>query len=110
MTTKVTRSTKTAGRVRRAGREYVVLPRSEYHRRRHYKGTQYVVDALDFVNWSIGKDLRRLRRKAGLTQAEAAARAKIRVETLSRLENGHGNPTVATVRKILRALGVPEDS
>jgi DNA-binding phage protein len=34
-----------------------------------------------------------------------AARAKIRVETLSRLENGHGNPTLATVRSILRALG-----
>jgi len=33
-----------------------------------------------------------------------AARANIRVETLSRLENGHSNPTAKTVRAILRAL------
>jgi len=30
----------------------------------------------------------------------------MRPETLSRLENGHGNPTVRTVRRVLKALGV----
>jgi transcriptional regulator with XRE-family HTH domain len=40
-----------------------------------------------------------------LTQAEVAVRAGIRLETISRLENGHGNPTMATVRRILKALG-----
>jgi transcriptional regulator with XRE-family HTH domain len=39
-----------------------------------------------------------------MTQAETAARAGIRLETLSRLENGRANPTVATLRAILRAL------
>jgi DNA-binding XRE family transcriptional regulator len=104
-----TRTLRPARRLRHATRpqsKYVVLPRSEYPRLRHYpKHAGYIVDALDFSAWSIGRDLRRQRRKAKLTQAEVAARAKIRVETLSRLENGHGNPTLKTVRKILSALG-----
>jgi DNA-binding XRE family transcriptional regulator len=104
-----TRTARPVQRVRRATRpqrKYVVLPRSEYPRLRHYaRHAGYVVDALDFSAWSIGRDLRQLRRKANLTQAEVAARAKIRVETLSRLENGRGNPTLKTVQKILRAMG-----
>ena len=39
-----------------------------------------------------------------MTQAQVARRAGIRVETLSRLENGRGNPTLATVRMVLRAV------
>ena len=49
------------------------------------------------------------RRRAGLTQAELARRAKIRVETLNRLEKGRHNPDEATYNKIeaaLRAQGV----
>ena len=40
-------------------------------------------------------------------QADVAAKAGIRVETLSRIESGKGNPTVATVKAILKALGEP---
>lgn len=65
---------------------------------------QWYVDAVAYATVSIAKGLRRLRRQAGLTQAEVARRAGIRAETLSRLENGRGNPTVATVRKIVRAI------
>ncbi len=109
MTIKTVRTRKTAERVRVGGRDYVLLPASEYPRVRG-TGRKVVFDALELVSWSIGRDLRRLRRKAGLSQAEVAARAKIRVETLSRLENGHGNPSVKTVQKILWAVGAPEDS
>jgi len=62
------------------------------------------MDALEYSMRSIGRDLIRKRRSAGLTQATVARRAGIRAETLSRLENGHGNPTVATIRRILEAL------
>ena len=63
------------------------------------------VDAVDYARASIGRDLRRRRAKAGLTQAQVAARSGLRLETISRLENGRGNPTVATVRRILSAVG-----
>ena len=109
MTTKTVRTRKTAERVRMGGQDYVLLPASEYPRVRG-TGRKVVFDAIEVVSWSIGRDLRRLRRKAGLSQAEVAARAKIRAETLSRLENGRGNPTVATLRRILQALGATENS
>jgi transcriptional regulator with XRE-family HTH domain len=67
-------------------------------------GRQWYVDAIAYARVSIAKGLRRQRLEAGLTQAEVARRAGIRSETLSRLENGRGNPTVATVRKIVRAI------
>lgn len=90
--------------------QYIILPRSEYaHLRQYPTDGPYVVDAIEYSGWSIGRDLRRLRRKAGLTLAEAAARARVRPDTLSRLENGQGNPTRKTMRKLLRALGAPED-
>jgi transcriptional regulator with XRE-family HTH domain len=63
------------------------------------------VDALEFTRRSIGKGLRRDRLRAGLKHSEVAAKAGIRVENLARLESGKGNPTVATIRAICRALG-----
>jgi len=56
---------------------------------------------------AIGRALRQKRLKAGLTQAELARRAGIRSETLSRLENGHGNSTLSTLEAIHRALRSP---
>ena len=67
-------------------------------------GRRWYVDAIAYARVSIAKGLRRQRLEVGLTQAEVARRAGIRSETLSRLENGRGNPTVATVRKIVRAI------
>lgn len=65
---------------------------------------RWYADAIVYATVSIAKDLRRQRLAADLTQAEVARRAGIRVETLSRLENARGNPTVATVSKIVRAI------
>src|SRR5262249_29409485 len=58
------------------------------------------VDAIDFARQSIGRDLARKRHKAKLSQAEVAKRAKVRIETISRLESGRANPTAETVQKI----------
>jgi transcriptional regulator with XRE-family HTH domain len=63
-----------------------------------------IMDAVTFANISIGKKLCRRREEAGLTQAEVARKAKIRPEMLCRIESGNGNPTVATVAKIVRAI------
>jgi transcriptional regulator with XRE-family HTH domain len=46
----------------------------------------------------------RARRKLGLTQAELARRAGIRVETLNRIEQGKNSPNLRTMEKIERAL------
>lgn len=63
------------------------------------------VDAVKFAAESIGRDIRRKRAAAGLSQGDLAEKAGLRSETISRLENGRGNPTVATIKKILRVLG-----
>lgn len=104
MTTRASSRRRYGDRVRVAGEEYVLLPAAEYPR---LKGTgrRVVFDAVEILNWLSGRDLRRDRKAAGLTQAEVARRAHIRPETLSRLENGRGNPTVRTVARILRAIG-----
>jgi len=92
------------GRLRVAGRDYVVLPVTVSRRLSRLAGEPHR-DALAFARESIGRDIARRRRSARLSQAAVAARAGIRVETLSRLENGHSNPTVRTIRAILGALG-----
>lgn len=56
------------------------------------------------ANKLIGLDLRRMRTEAELTQAVVARKAKIRPEMLCRIEAGHGNPTVGTITKIVKAI------
>lgn len=50
------------------------------------------------------RDIIRARRKLGLSQAQLARLAGIRVETLNRIENAKNKPNVATIEKIDRAL------
>jgi len=92
------------GRLRVAGRDYVVLPVTVYRRLARLAREPHR-DAVAYARESIGREIARRRRAARLSQAAVAGRAGIRVETLSRLENGRGNPTVKTIRAILRALG-----
>ena len=103
MKTKARRKLKHGDRIHVGGEEYVLVPASEYPR---LKGTRrkVVFDAVEALNWLSGRDLRRDREAAGLTQAEVARRAGMRAETLSRLERGRGNPTVRTIARIVRAI------
>ncbi len=82
------------------GKPYVLVAKADFDRLRE--------DAGAFGAESVGPDLRKRRHRAGLTLAEVAQRAGIRLETLSRIENSRTNPTVSTVRAILRALGPGE--
>lgn len=45
------------------------------------------------------------RMEEGLTQQELAERCGTKASNLCRLENGNGNPSVATLEKIARGLG-----
>jgi DNA-binding XRE family transcriptional regulator len=86
-----------------AGRAYVLVRKADYERLRlHAEESQE--DSSPFRTRSIGPDLRQRRQKACLTLSEVAAKAGIRLETLSRIENARTNPTVGTVQAILRAL------
>jgi predicted transcriptional regulator len=60
--------------------------------------------AVEAARVLLARKLVRRRRVLGLTQAGLAKLARVRVETISRLENGRHSPNVATVDKIVRAL------
>ncbi len=55
----------------------------------------------------VAHNIRLLRERRGLSLAELARRAGLAKQTLSRLEQGSGNPTVDTLFAIAEALRVP---
>ena len=57
---------------------------------------------------NLARNILRARRKLGLTQAELARRAGIRVQTLNRIEEAKNPPAVATVDKIDRLSSKPK--
>jgi DNA-binding XRE family transcriptional regulator len=95
------------------GKRYIVLPESDYIRLKssarelpeypkpdaegHYP-------AIEYARVSLARKIILDRERLGLTQAELARRAGIRVETLNRIENGHTTPSVRTVDKIAAVL------
>lgn len=86
------------------GKTFCLVPKEDYLATlRALEGAS--VDAREFIQSSIASDLREKREAAGLTQVEVAKKAKMRQEVLSRIETGQGNPTVATIKRILRAIG-----
>ena len=58
----------------------------------------------------IGDNLKRLRQREALTQAELAEKAGIAEVTLSRIERDVAEPHMSTIRKLARVLNVhPRD-
>jgi transcriptional regulator with XRE-family HTH domain len=55
----------------------------------------------------IGERIRALREKQGLTQGDLEERCGLLRCYTSRVENGHTVPSLETVEKIARALGMP---
>jgi DNA-binding XRE family transcriptional regulator len=98
--------------LRRAGKEYVLVPRAEYEIL--IKAAEFPplpapnangnYPALEYARASLARDIISARIRAGLTQKELARRAGVRVETLCRIETGKVTPTVASVEKLDRAL------
>jgi ribosome-binding protein aMBF1 (putative translation factor) len=62
------------------------------------------VDAIAYGRASIAREIIRRRKAAGLSQAELATRARVRQETISRVETAKHVPDTATLRKIDDAL------
>lgn len=62
-----------------------------------------------YFRW-LGKQIRKHRKKAGLTQAELASRTGMPLYVISRLERAVYAPTYTPLRKIALALGIsPEE-
>lgn len=55
---------------------------------------------------ALGKAIRQLRDKRGMTQEALAHAAGVTVGHLSMIERGHSNPTWATVKAVAAALDV----
>jgi|ERR1700722_8136841 len=102
------------------GKRYAVVPLDEYRRlisKRDDESADEVdlppmpprrpngdYPAVQAARVSIARDIIRGRKAAGLSQAELARRAGIRVETLNRIEKAKVTPDVATVEKIDKAI------
>jgi DNA-binding XRE family transcriptional regulator len=105
-----------AGFVEVAGRKLVILDEEQYDR---------LLDAVDAVEaekiagdpkdrilrWDeikgefIVNRIAEVRERMGITQKELARRLKVRQSTVSRMEHKNANLTLATLRKIAKALG-----
>jgi transcriptional regulator with XRE-family HTH domain len=59
------------------------------------------------ISSTVGRNLRRHRRAAGMSLAELAAAADLGKSTLHALELGDGNPTLSTLWALATALGIP---
>jgi DNA-binding XRE family transcriptional regulator len=55
---------------------------------------------------NFGKNVRSIREKKGMTQEDLAHNAGISFTTVNNLENGHLNPTLATIYAIAESLKV----
>jgi DNA-binding XRE family transcriptional regulator len=97
------------------GKSFVVIEEAEYRRLREAASEaglvpfpaadeEGLVPAVAFANADIARKLSRRRKLADLTQAQLAKLSGVRVETISRIENGRNVPDTATVQKIDRAL------
>jgi transcriptional regulator with XRE-family HTH domain len=60
----------------------------------------------DDVRFMVGRNVKRLRKAAGLTQAALAEQMGVDRAYVSGLELGQRNPTVVTLWHISKALGV----
>ncbi len=61
---------------------------------------------MSVVERKLGKRVAELRRLAGLTQAQLAERLDLATETVSRLERGAAIPSLASIERAAKVLGV----
>ena len=95
----------------RSGKKFVLVPAGQWKK---ITGAQMPplpktdasgnVPAVEYARASIARQIIAKRIAAGLSQAELARRAGVRVETLNRIERAKVTADTATVTKIDRAL------
>lgn len=90
-----------------AGTEYVIIPKADYLRL--LGQDEELVDAVEFMNATIARNLRAAREQAGLTQAQLAVAINKAQTTVSQSEHGKIRVSEDYVRKVLEACGLPEE-
>lgn len=98
------------------GKEYMLVPRKMWEKITRHAAASSAKPlklppplpsgnyGLEHVRISLANKVASRRKAAGLTQAQLAHAARVRVETISRLENGLHMPSVKTFDKIEQAL------
>jgi DNA-binding XRE family transcriptional regulator len=99
------------------GKRFVILPEAEYEQMRGTRPSDEPAmpplpkmlpngnyPAIEYARAVTARDIITARRRLGLSQAELARRAGIRVETLNRIERAKMTPSVATMQKLERVL------
>ncbi|HVX83846.1 MAG TPA: helix-turn-helix transcriptional regulator [Phycisphaerae bacterium] len=94
------------------GKKFILIPENEYKRLTDLdrepklppKNPDGTYPAVAAARVTIARTIIRRRKAKGLTQAELARRAKLRVETLNRIEKAKVTPDTATIAKIDRIL------
>ena len=61
------------------------------------------------ISSKLGQNLKRIRTKKGMSQGDIARALEVHRAYISGIENGKRNPTLATIKKLADALGVPAD-
>lgn len=54
----------------------------------------------------LGKSMKRIRTEKGISQGDISRALKVARSFVSNIENGKTNPTLATISKIAKVLGV----
>jgi DNA-binding XRE family transcriptional regulator len=107
-----------AGTLQVGGKRFVIVPEAEYERLRQRAAVAGDVDlpelpgklpsgnypATEALRAGLARKLIKRRWAVGLSQAEVARRARIRPETLNRIEKAKVTADTTTVTKIVRAL------
>jgi DNA-binding XRE family transcriptional regulator len=64
-------------------------------------------DGLPTENQLVGRNVRRFRRERAMSLGELARRSSLSKQTVSKIEQGSGNPTVETLAQLGAALDLP---
>jgi ribosome-binding protein aMBF1 (putative translation factor) len=101
--------------ITRGGRKFVLVPVDKWERLTELPPLPEAdadgnVDAIEYARASIARTIISRRVEAGLSQAELARRARVRVETLNRIERAKVTADTATLSKIDRALNAEVSS
>ena len=57
----------------------------------------------------LGRNLKRIRKAKGITQGDIVRALNVGRGYISNIENGKMNPTLATIAKLAKALGISAD-